>query len=249
MKLKYREHKPSKFLNQFVECFWEYENTGDERKHTILPDGMFELISEYNSDTHTRLILTGIWTEPIDVTIPKNGKILGIRFKLLAAEFIFPEQVKQLQNKSLIILQPRCNLEAYTKNNFEFFITKTTACINKDINNLNLPKVDKRKLKLFDLIYNKRCYSVEELSQAVSWSSRQINRYFNNQFGFSLKEYLKILRCSNSYREISNGILSPKKDYYDQSHFIKEIKKYTGTTPKKLYQNKNDRFLQLSTIN
>ena len=40
--------------------------------------------------------------------------------------------------------------------------------------------------------------------------------------------------------------LSPQTDYFDQAHFIKEIKKYTGTTPKELHKNKNDRFLQLS---
>ena len=62
----------------------------------------------------------------------------------------------------------------------------------------------------------------------------------------SLKEFLKIVRCNSAYKNISNGNLSPQTDYFDQAHFIKEIKKYTGTTPKELHKNKNDRFLQLS---
>ena len=48
--------------------------------------------------------------------------------------------------------------------------------------------------------------------------------------------------------DISKGLLYPQKDFFDQAHFIKEVKKYTGTTPKELYKNKNDRFLQLSRI-
>jgi AraC-like DNA-binding protein len=40
----------------------------------------------------------------------------------------------------------------------------------------------------------------------------------------------------------------PQEDYFDQAHFIKEIKKYTGTTPKELHKNENVRFLQLSTV-
>ncbi|MCW3787096.1 helix-turn-helix domain-containing protein [Plebeiibacterium sediminum] len=249
MKLEYLEHKPGGVLNQYVECFWEYKNTGCEKKHTIIPDGHFEVIAEYESETHSKLYLTGIWTEPKNVIVPENGKVFGIRFKLLAAEFLFPYQIRKLLNKSLHIQQPRCNRETYTKNNFEFFISNATACLKEDIHKIHSNNIDIRKLRLFELIYNKKNYSVEELSQKVGWSSRQINRYFNNQFGLSLKEYLKILRCKNSYQEISNGILSPQKDFYDQSHFIKEIKKYTGTTPKSLYQNKNDRFLQLSTAN
>ncbi len=248
MKLKYREHKPTGILSHFIECFWEYQNTGDAKKHTILPDGYFEVVAEYESEIHANLFLTGIWTEPIDVVMPKNGKAFGIRFKLLAAEFL-PYQIKELLNKSMSILHPRCNIETYRKNNFNFFISNASSCIKKDIDNVNFKNIDKRKLRLFELIYDSKYYSVEELSKEVGWSSRQINRYFNNQFGFSLKEYLNILRCNYSYKEISNGILSPRKHYYDQSHFIKEIKKYTGTTPKKLFHNKNDRFLQLSTAN
>ena len=107
-------------------------------------------------------------------------------------------------------------------------------------------EIDKRKSNLFELVYQDKITTVSELSEEIHWSSRQINRYFNSQFGFPLKEFLKIVRCNASYDHVSKGQLSPQEDYFDQSHFIKDIKTYTGTTPKKLYKNKNDRFLQLS---
>jgi len=88
---------------------------------------------------------------------------------------------------------------------------------------------------------------VEELSNKVFWNSRQINRYFSSKFGLSLKTYANILRCSKSFREIEKGKFSPDLNFYDQSHFIKEIKKHSGSNPKELHQNKNDRFLQFST--
>lgn len=37
------------------------------------------------------------------------------------------------------------------------------------------------------------------------------------------------------------------KTYFDQAHFIKEIKKYTEKTPRELSKNENVRFLQLAT--
>ncbi|MGL5890192.1 MAG: AraC family transcriptional regulator, partial [Bacteroidia bacterium] len=69
--------------------------------------------------------------------------------------------------------------------------------------------------------------------------------YFNSRFGFPLKEFLKIVRCNASYKDIAGGNLSPQKNFFDQAHFIKELKKYTGKTPKELYKNENGRFLQL----
>jgi len=54
--------------------------------------------------------------------------------------------------------------------------------------------------------------------------------------------------CNASYSDISEGNLFPQEDYFDQAHFIKEIKKYTGTTPKELYKNENVRFLQLLKV-
>ncbi|SEA05210.1 hypothetical protein SAMN05216365_10744 [Porphyromonadaceae bacterium NLAE-zl-C104] len=50
----------------------------------------------------------------------------------------------------------------------------------------------------------------------------------------------------SSFESIKEGTLYPDLNYYDQSHYIKETKKYTGESPKKLLKNEDDRFLQLS---
>jgi len=82
----------------------------------------------------------------------------------------------------------------------------------------------------------------------VYWSSRQINRYFNQQFGISLKAYCNILRFGASFKHISEGKLFPEQNFTDQNHFIKEIKKYAGVTPKELSKNKNERFVNITAI-
>lgn len=50
----------------------------------------------------------------------------------------------------------------------------------------------------------------------------------------------------SSFESIKEGTLYPDLNYYDQSHYIKETKKYTGESPKKLLKNEDDRFLQFS---
>jgi AraC-like DNA-binding protein len=90
--------------------------------------------------------------------------------------------------------------------------------------------------------------TVKELSENVYWSSRQINRYFNDKFGISLKKFCTILRFKASFQHIKEGKLFPEQNFADQAHFIREVKKLTGFTPKELCKNQNDRFVQFSTL-
>jgi AraC-like DNA-binding protein len=131
-------------------------------------------------------------------------------------------------------------------NDFEAFCKRATQKITS-----LLPKqIDNRKQKLFELIYaTNGAISVKELSQKVFWSRPQINRYFNQQFGLSLKAYCDIIRFHSSFQHIKKGKLSPEENFADQSHFIKEVKKFSNATPKQLKANQNERFVQFSVLN
>ncbi len=137
------------------------------------------------------------------------------------------------------------NFNANDLHDFDLFCKKASQKIQS-----LLPKeTDNRKRKLFDLIYSsKGSLTVKELSERVYWNSRQINRYFNQQFGLSLKTYCNILRFRASLEHIAQGKLFPELNFTDQSHFIKEIKKFSGVVPKELLKNKNDRFIQFSAL-
>jgi AraC-like DNA-binding protein len=117
------------------------------------------------------------------------------------------------------------------------------------VKTISTKNIDSRKKKLFELIYSSNgSMPVKELSEQVFWSSRQINRYFNQQFGISLKAYCRLLRLGSSFKHISEGRLFPEQAFTDQNHFIKEVKKYAGVTPKELSKNKDDRFMDITAI-
>ncbi len=86
------------------------------------------------------------------------------------------------------------------------------------------------------------------LPAGIFWPPRQINRYFNEYFGVSLKAYCSILRFRASLNHIAHGKLFPELNFTDQNHFIKEIKKFSGAVPGVLARNQNDRFILLSAI-
>ena len=115
--------------------------------------------------------------------------------------------------------------------------------------NLDQKKIQPKKLQLSQLVYLMNGnISAEEVSNQINWSNRQINRYMNKYLGVSLKTYLNIQKCYTSYIQIREGRFFPDNGYYDQAHFIREVKKHTGKTPKELYEKQNDRFIQLKMI-
>ncbi len=245
MKLRYEEYKPGGFISQFVECFWLYENKSKKTKHTILPHGYFEIVAEFSKGELFNITQSGVWTQPVNVVVPTGNLVMAIRFKLSAAEYLFQHPINDIRDLKIPLPHDFWTIEQYGYSSFRRFVKAMSARIWNQLINFPLESIDERKLKLFKLIYQRRFQSVDEIAQQIGWSTRHINRYFNQNFGFPLKEYLKILRCSSAYKHISQGELSAPPNYFDQSHFIKDIKHYTGTTPRRLYENKDERFLQL----
>ncbi len=220
--MQHKEIKPKGFLQNFIQSFWFHKTTDDAIQHTILPDGCFDLIAEFEDDVLTIVKLTGIWTKPQNIDIPKNKTFFAIRFKLLAAEYIFQREIKSILDTSQQLPFHFWNIDSYKSNEFERFVENTTSHIENSIKHWK--EIDARKLRLFNLVYDQQLKTVTELSEKVSWSGRQINRYFNAQFGFSLKEFLNIVRFKSSYKQLSEGVLYPENEYFDQSHFIKETR-------------------------
>lgn len=82
------------------------------------------------------------------------------------------------------------------------------------------------------------CVTMEEAEQESNYSERQLCRLFRTQLQCSPKEYFSMVRflhaLHNMYLEPNEGIshFIENLNYYDQAHFQKEFKKFTGQTPK-----------------
>jgi AraC-like DNA-binding protein len=244
--MKYEEIKTDGYLSNFVKCFWTSETLTKNAEYTILPDGYFDLIVEIKNKKISSIKLTGIWTIPIDIKTEIDTEVFAVRFKPLAIELLENINLKALLNSSINLGTDFIGIDKLDFENFNNFCRHIENYLQRRIEKTK--NISNLKVCLFNEIYKKETFNVQELSEKIFWTSRQINRYFNLTFGFSLKEYLNIIRCNQTFKDISKNRLTLQNNYFDQSHFIKEIRKYTGVTPTELYKNKNDRFLQLSTI-
>ena len=246
MKLNITSSLPDPSIAHFVHSFWMLENkTGKDIPSTILPNGMVDMTLMKIASGNWEMFLRGIDTLPSQITILADTKIFTIGLKLLAVEYLLGGSIKDVLNEGRKFTNDFWQFEESDLNNLEDFSNKATQKIRL-VSNEN---IDSRKKKLFELIYSSHgSITVQELSKKVYWSSRQMARYFNQQFGISLKAYCKILRFGTSFKHISEGRLFPEQAFTDQNHFIKEIKKYAGVTPKELSKNKDDRFIDITAI-
>lgn len=237
---------PDPSISHFVHSFWMLENnTGKDISSTVLPNGMVDLAVMSTDPDIWQKTIRGLDTVPSEILIPKGTKMFSVGFKLLAVEYLFGDSVKDFLNTGKVLSDEIWYFDKEDLSTFEKFQIKTTAIIK----NIAAENIDNRKKKLFELIYSSEgSVTVKLLSESVFWSSRQINRYFNQQFGISLKVYCNILRFGSSFKHISEGRLFPEQNFTDQNHFIKEIKKYSGVTPKELSKNKNNRFMDIAAI-
>lgn len=77
---------------------------------------------------------------------------------------------------------------------------------------------------------------VKDIAEKLQIPDRTLRRYFHNEMGMSIKEFIDLGRINfasvllTSNPEISTQALIHELGYYDQSHFLKHLKKYIGIT-------------------
>ena len=83
--------------------------------------------------------------------------------------------------------------------------------------------------------------SILNVAKDLSISSKHLERKFRHYVGLTPKEFSKILRFRNAISLIkqdrikSFSLLACEAGYYDQSHFIRDFQKFTGTSPQKYF--------------
>jgi AraC-like DNA-binding protein len=83
--------------------------------------------------------------------------------------------------------------------------------------------------------------SVSDLAERSHTTERTLRRYFEEQLGLNPKFYSRMLRFIKVVGLMEKGTIKTWRDipldygYVDQSHFIKDFKLFSGTTPTEYY--------------
>jgi AraC-like DNA-binding protein len=177
--------------------------------------------------------LVGAMTKPIESHVSPGTSMLGIRFKSAAfSAFYHYSSLHEMTDDSVEFdkaLTPDLSL------------LKTPA---EGLNKIFLDRLTRPKHALFAVLEDIRmCHGlvrVEALAKRHFTTVRQLERHFNYYIGVSPKEFINQARFRRTLQRLSRrrseeGLadIAFECGYYDHSHLILEMKKYTGEVPGK----------------
>ncbi|TGL64871.1 AraC family transcriptional regulator [Leptospira sarikeiensis] len=233
----YSEILPSVELSPFIAYYWEiHSNSILSSSYQVVPDGCVDLVFSTTSNGPILISLSPTSLENFPIN-PKDNWFgirflpLGIRrfFRFDLGEFksqtvpfssIFPSEAVELEDKLRI------------SNSFLHRIRTCDVFFSTLLRKKEL-QTDDRVLFSVGQMYSDFQKPTENLNLQVT--SRHLRRLFSENIGLSPKEFSKILRFQTALRHWKeNDKFELGEGFYDQSHFIKDWKKFTGLTPSSL---------------
>lgn len=248
----YKRIDPTSSLKSFIDCYWIIED--DEQTsptlQKIIPDGFAEVIFHYG-DPYRLILLDQVGLQANKLIagqidrhffIENTGRtaMIGIKFNPTALTHLFDLDMQTFTNTvSDITTIPRLKPLAALLNQapYEEMIIK--------FDHFFLQLIERSPIKkhvidaAIELIFEQNgMVSIQEMSEQLNTSQRQIERYFKRYIGLSPKLYTRIIRFNYIFELMKNADhnwqdLVFKSGYYDQSHFIKNFKEFTGEDPTK----------------
>ena len=238
--IEYREYKSEK-LSDYIMCIWSMKSKKISKKtiyNYILPDASIDIVIDLTNKT---IQFAGFSNETIPFVLENKIEYLGVRLKPGSFYFLFNIESNKIMDHPFDIF--RIEKETDLK---KIFQTKERKQQIKAIERYILTKIkkdkDKKYIQMIDELYkNPNKQTVEELAKKLGYDKRHMFRIFKKQYGVSPKVLLNIIRlhlCLTLLLEEKKSIqeIMHRCDFYDQSHFIKEIKKYTGYSPLELIE-------------
>ncbi|NAS31054.1 helix-turn-helix domain-containing protein [Flavobacteriaceae bacterium R38] len=238
-------------LSYFIKNFWSFENddpTIIEEK--IIPDGYPELIFHYkdpyqiNIKGHWELqanyLIAGQIRNHFHLKNTGSTGIFGIKMQPTALQELFglemdtyTDQVFPFSEKIKTLLQSLISI-AISSNTFDNKVASIESWFEQFIQKTPFKKNAIHPL-VSKIIASKGLITVNELKLEAGISERSLERRFKTAVGISGQLYIKIIRFSHIFKTVKEhskwADVAYLCGYYDQSHFIKNFKEFTGENP------------------
>lgn len=267
MSIKFQHIEPHPHLKNYIEKMWIFQTGGrmpiDEMK-LVVPNGNLKLTISYQNGVvasindknffsrEHQITLTGLIDVPVilDTENDIETETIGIEFNPQGVYRFFHFNLNEIKNQiySLEDLIGKTGKELAEQIANAISVQQKLIIIQQFLlNQLSVNSED----KIFEYCVEKIKASngqitIQELEKKTGYSSRWLNVKFNDKLGVSPKNLSSIIRFNSYYQSFILGSDESlfKNDYYhlfyDQSHFIKDFKRFTGLPPSKLEKKINE---------
>lgn len=243
---------PPADLQKIIDCYWIIEND-DPTPHQqkIIPDGFCEIIFHYKDPY--RICLADSWEQQSMRLVAGQisryfflentgaSGIIGIKVQPTALTHLFNLDMHLLTGKVLDlgeVLGSRLNvLEQDLRSTHDH--EQVIAFLNQHFQAIlaNAGYEESPADEVVRLIFaQKGMISVADITDSIGISERQLERLFKKYIGLSPKFFARIIRFSTIFQLIQQedpgwAGLAYESGFYDQSHFIRNFKAFTGEEP------------------
>jgi hypothetical protein len=260
--MDYQIFPPHQDLSSIVKCHWTLEIPfeKDVQKQLIIPDGCLEMIFILGDDVkrftsgdgsiiQPRAMVLGQITEPFYVQPLGEVNSFAVRFYPYGFSNFVSQSLKELANKEtpISMLFGEEPAKALTEN---IFLAPDTLKRIEIVEAFLLSRLTDRKVidsvvkKTIDTILStKGNAAIGSILKNDLSKRRQLERKFVQHIGISPKQLGKVIRLQCALNMLLNQQpeslteIAYESDYYDQAHFIKDFKDFTGTTPSAFLQD------------
>jgi AraC-like DNA-binding protein len=267
MSIQFHHIEPHFLLKNYIEKMWLFKSSGKmpvEDMKLVVPNANLKLTVSYQngivaavngktflSNEHD-ITLTGLIDVPVTLDVEEDvaTETIGIEFNPLGAYRFFHFNLYEIHNQIYPIgdlagkagkrLTEQINETATTEQKIavlqQFLLQQLTQQNEDPIFDYCVQKIISSKGKM----------AIKELEKKTGYSSRWLNMKFNDKIGVSPKNLSAIIRFKQYFQAFISGDEKSffRNDfyelYYDQSHFIKDFKRFTGLAPTRFEKQIND---------
>jgi len=255
--MNYQTFQPHAHLESLVKCYWTLEVPAqkDVQKQRIIPDGCIEMffilgddVKRYTSEDkfiiQPREMVLGQTTKPFYIEPTGYVNSFAVRFYPYGFASFVSTPIKKLANKETPLallfgeksskeLAQKIIQAADTQKRIEiiegFLLDRLSD--KATIDNIVKTTID-------TIFLTKGSASINTILKDDLSKRRQLERKFLKQIGMSPKQLGKVIRLQTALKMLLNRqsenltAIAYESEYYDQAHFTKDFKEFTGTTPK-----------------
>jgi len=262
--MEFRHFLPSDVLKPYIKRYYIFESDADiEFEDTVFPSGDMEMIfnlgegtwESFAGDRYLRTPQVELWgqiTRPLAIKSKGRHTMLGIRFHTHSAACFLHEGIREFNDQvsdgcdiigSPVKLLHAQLLEEKILNGriglIEAFLLKRLAGIEK-----KLFRIDKVANILESIQPTSKENNINDIASRHGITPRYLHKLIYEHTGLSPKSFIKISRFQLSLRLIAKNerpftSIAYDCGYFDQSHFIRDFKSFTGITPSAYLGNKS----------
>ncbi|WP_347218367.1 helix-turn-helix domain-containing protein [Chryseobacterium sp.] len=255
--MDYQIFQPHPELASLIKCYWTLDSPKEDipQTQTIVPDGCMEMIFHYGdlykqyidgkAVIQPRYCIFGQLTEPLRIEPTGITGIFSVRFHHNGFLPFATIPIKEMDDKAVPledlfgVAGTGLGEKIFSSSTIQEKIDFVETFLRERLNTETIDKIVQSTVDI--LLQVNGQISVHELSQQTNINRRQLERKFSSAIGMSPKQLSKTIRLQSTLRHLLNKeyvnltALAHDAEYYDQAHFIKDFKEFTGLTPKEFY--------------